>query len=338
MLDPRFLVSDIGGTNIRFAWFGDDPRERVDEVTFKIDSKTNQPYEVLSALREYLGRVKQSFSAACLGVAGEVQGDYVKMTNRPDAVRRHEVAQVLQLDESKVMLINDMPPHLACVDLLKPEELIEIQPGKTNSCGSRAVLMPGTGVGTGGAVSVEGFPHRPFPSEGGHIDFAPRNSVQDQLMQFLRPMAVAAKVNNVSNEFVFAGEGLRRMYAFLRNPQLRDLEGVPKSEEITTAVATGDLPAGDLNRATVELYLEVLGAAAGNLALMFAATGGVYLGGSICLSLRRFLTTPLFLNVFLNSGPASHRSMMESIPLRLIDYKDSGLLGAGALAKGLMTR
>ena len=338
LTDPsvRFLISDIGGTNIRLAWFAEDPRQRHDVVTFRQDPKTAKPYEVLAAFAEYLANVKQSFSAACLGVAGEVQGDFVKMTNRPDAIYRRDIARILNLNESKVMLINDMPPHLACVDLLEPDELTEIQPGKTNPCGSRAVLMPGTGVGTGGAVSVEGFPHRPFPSEGGHIDFAPRNEQQDRLMQFLRPMAVAAKVNHVSNEFVFAGEGLRRIYAFLRNPAQCNMDDIPKSEEITTAAAGPQLPAADLRRRTIELYLEILGAAAGNLALMFAATGGLYLGGSICLSLRRFLGTPLFLDAFLNSGPASHRSMMESIPVRLIDYKDSGLLGAGALARGLL--
>jgi glucokinase len=237
-----------------------------------------------------------------------------------------------------MLLINDMPPHLACVDLLLPDELIEIRSGTLDPSGSRAVLMPGTGVGVGGAVSVEGSPHHPFASEGGHIDFSPRDEQQDRLMQFLRPMAVQHQINHVSNEFVFAGEGLRRIYAFLRNPLIPNLDGVPKSEEITTAAANNDLPVDDLRRQTVELYLRILGAAAGNLALMFAATGGIYLGGSICLSLRRFLHMPVFLDEFLNSGPASHRAMMEVVPVRLIDYKDSGLLGAGALAKGLLAR
>jgi glucokinase len=338
--NPRFLISDIGGTNIRMAWFTGDPRNRNDVLTYRIDDKTKKPYEILTALKEYVAKVNQTFSAACLGIAGEVQGEFVRMTNRPDTVHRNDVAAALKIDPSKVLLINDMPPHLACVDLLLPNELIEIRPGKPNPSGSRAVLMPGTGVGVGGAVSAAGLEHRPFPSEGGHIDFAPRDAEQDRLMQFLRPMAVEQKVNHVSNEFVFAGEGIRRIYAFLQNPNAKNLgknlDGVPKSEEITTAVATSELPADDLRRRTVELYLRILGAAAGNQALMFAATGGMYLGGNICLSLRKFLSMPTFIDAFLNSGPATHRAMMEAIPLRLIDYVDSGLLGAGALAKGLI--
>ena len=336
MPEQHFLICDIGGTNIRMAWFTNDPRQRQDVITFKVDPKTGKPYEILTAIGEYLAKVNMPFSAACLGIAGEVEGDHVRMTNRPDDIQRKDVAAALNVEPSRVMLINDMPPHLACVDLLAPNELIDIRPGKANPSGSRAILMPGTGVGVGGAVSVAGAAHLPFPSEGGHIDFAPRDAEQDQLLQFLRPIAIEHHSNHVSNEIVFAGEGLRRIYAFLQNPNAKNLDGVPKSEEITTAAAAGDLPADDLRRRTVELYLRVLGAAAGNLVLMFAATGGIYLGGSICLSLRKFLSEPNFVDAFLNSGPATHRRLMESVPLRLIDYKDSGLLGAGALAKSLV--
>jgi glucokinase len=234
-----------------------------------------------------------------------------------------------------VLLINDMPPHLAAVDQLLPNELLEIYPGKPGSVGSRAILMPGTGVGVAGAVAVFGSPHQTFPSEGGHIDFAPRDEQQDRLLRFLHRLADQQQFGNVGNEFVFAGEGIRRIYAFLENPDATSLSAAPKSEEITTAVATGTLPAGDLRQQTIELYLKILGAAAGNLTLMFNATGGIYLGGSICLSLRKLLATPTFLHSFLNSGPRSHRQAIAEVPVRLIDYKDSGLLGAGALAMGL---
>ena len=335
MPDQNFLVSDIGGTNIRLAWFTENPRDRRDEITYRTDPKTNKPYEILPALKEYRSKINQKFAAACLGMAGRVEGDHVQITNRPDLIYRKDVAAALGMEISKVLLINDMPPHLAGVDLLLPSELTQIHAGKEDPTGSRAVLMPGTGVGVGGSVTVPGYPHRPFPSEGGHIDFAPRDDEQDRLMKFLRPFAVAAAHNHVSNEFVFAGEGLRRIFTFLQNPDAKNFDAAPKSEDITTAVAAGDLATDDLRRRTVELFLKILGAAAGNLALMFTATGGVYLGGSICLSLQKFLSSSLFLDAFLNSGPQTHRALLEEVPVRLIDYKDSGLLGAGALAKGL---
>jgi len=216
MPEQKFLISDIGGTNIRLAWFEGSPRDRRDETTFRTNPQTNRPYEILTAVREYAAKVNQSFTAACLGLAGRVEKDQVQITNRPDCVRRRDVAAALKLDESKVLLVNDMPPHLAGVGLLLPSELIEIQAGKPDETASRAILMPGTGVGVGGAVSVHGNPHLPFASEGGHIDFAPRDEQQDQLRKFLRPLAEKEKQNHVSNEFVFCGEGLRRIYAFMK--------------------------------------------------------------------------------------------------------------------------
>ena len=61
MPDQHFLICDIGGTNIRMAWFTGDPRQRQDVLTYKIDPKTNKPYEILTAIREYIARVKSEF-------------------------------------------------------------------------------------------------------------------------------------------------------------------------------------------------------------------------------------------------------------------------------------
>jgi glucokinase len=335
MPEQQFLIADIGGTNIRLASCGSDPRQRHHEITYRLNPATKQPFTVEEALADYLGHCPHPFAAACLGVAGRVSRNQVELTNRPDVVRRKDIARSLSIEEPRVLLVNDMPPHLAAVDKLLRSELIEIKRGTGDPAGSRAILMPGTGVGTGGSVSVPGRGHLPFPSEGGHIDFAPRDEQQDQLLRFLRPLAVSLDVGTVSNEFVFAGEGIRRIYAFLQNPDATTIDA-PKSEEITTAATTGNLPADDLRRRTTELYLKILGAAAANLAMMFTATGGVYLGGSICLSLRKFLGTKVFLDAFTNSGPPAHGSFMEEVPVYLLDYKDTGLLGAGVLAQSLL--
>jgi glucokinase len=330
----RFLIGDIGGTNIRLASFQADPRLREHEVTYRTKPETGQPYGVLEALRDYRARFIDVFGAACLGVAGRVKADEVQITNRPDLIRAADVAQVLGLDPRHVMLVNDMPPHLACVDRLLPSELIDVYRGTATADlhGARAVLMPGTGVGVGGSAFVHGVGYLPFPSEGGHVDFSPRDEEQDALVQFLRPIARAKRHVHVSQEIAFAGEGIRRIYTFLAGGKAEDVDAAPKSEVITQAVAAGNLPANDLSARTIELYLKVLGASSGNLALTMTATGGIYLGGSICLTLRNQLATPAFLEAFLNSGPETHRELMAEVPVRLIDYKDSGLLGAGVLA------
>ena len=258
MPEQKFLISDIGGTNIRLAWFEGDPRQRRDETIYRLDATTNRPYEILPAIKTYAKKINQSFAAACLGLAGQVQNDQVQITNRPDRVFRKDVAAALNLDVSKVLLVNDMPPHLAGVDYLLPAELTEICAGKLDRTGNRAVLMPGTGVGTGGAVYVAENLYKPFPSEGGHLDFAPRDQQQYDLLKHLQPMAEKHLQNHVSNEFVFCGEGIRRIFVFLARAESTD--GVPPSEEITTAVAAGNLPQSDLRQQTIELYLKILGA------------------------------------------------------------------------------
>src|SRR5262249_52465215 len=157
---------------------------------------------------------------------------------------------------------------------------------------------------------------------GGHVDFAPRDEQQDALMRFLRPIARALGHTHASNEIAFAGEGIRRIYTFLNGGTPDDVAKAPKSEEITTTVAAGGLSNHDVRARTIDLSLKILGAAAGNLALMFPATGGLYLGGSICLTLRKLLASPPFVEAFLISGPEKHRPLMEDVPIRLIDYKD----------------
>jgi glucokinase len=334
MAEARYLISDIGGTNIRLASFVTDPRQRLDEKTYKLDPKTGKPFEVLKAIEDYVAGIGASYRTACLGVAGRVRGDEVQITNRPDKIRRADVASLLKLAPEKVLLVNDMPPHLASVDKLVGQESFEIKPGTGDPGGARAVLMPGTGVGVGGAVSVAGRGHLPFPSEGGHVDFAPRDPEQERLLTYLRALAKKSGMADVSNEFVFCGEGIRRIYSFLTTPDSSELAPV-KSEQITAAVTNGEAGPDDPRRKTIDLYLKILGAAAGNLALMFTATGGVYLGGSICLQLRRELSAAPFRDAFLNSGPPQHRALLDDVPVRLIDYADSGLLGSGVLAMQL---
>ncbi len=332
--ETRYLVSDIGGTNIRLATFAADPRDRQDEATYKLNPATGQPWAVDAALADYVAHHPHAYVAACLGVAGRVRGDAVQITNRPDVIRCGDVARLLRVDPSKVRLINDMPPHLACVDRLLPGEVIDVKPGTGDPADARAVLMPGTGVGVGGAVPAGRGRHAVFPSEGGHVDFAPRNAQEEALLRFLHPLSDAVGHANVSNEFVFCGEGLRRIYTFLQTPAATAVTA-PKAEEITAAATAPGVAADDPARRTVELYVRLVAAAAGNLALTFAATGGVYLGGSILLALRHYLNAPAFAETFLASGPPQHRPFLDEVPVRLIDYKDSGLLGSGVLALGL---
>ncbi|HMO27238.1 MAG TPA: glucokinase [Tepidisphaeraceae bacterium] len=330
----RYLVCDIGGTNIRIAMFEGDPRHRTAEANYRENAKTGRAWEVVAALEDYRSRMAGELRGACFGIAGRVRDDgaWVALTNRANVtVRREEVAKVLELDPSHVRLVNDMPPHIACVDHLQPSERVTIKGGSADAGGTRAIVMPGSGLGVGGAVCCDGT-YRPFPSEGGHLGFAPRDEEQDRLLASARRLARLEGLDVVSNEYLVSGPGLRRIHACLINPDAPSLNDVPESETIAALAGRDDIPADEPRRRTVLMFTRLLGQVCGNVALIELATGGLWVGGSICLQFRDELQTDTFREPFLSSGPPAHRSLLEEIPITLIDYKESGLLGAGVLA------
>lgn len=330
----RYLVCDVGGTNIRIAMFEGDPRNRTAEANYRENARTGRAWDVVEALQDYRSRMAGELKGACFGIAGRVRDDgaWVALTNRANVtVRREEVAKVLELDPSHVRLVNDMPPHIACVDHLQPSERATIKGGTADGGGTRAIVMPGSGLGVGAAVSCDGS-YRPVPSEGGHLGFAPRDDEQDRLLVSARKLARTEGLEIVSNEYLISGPGLRRIYACLANPDAPTLSAVPESESITAMAGRDDVASDDPRRRTVLLFSKLLGQVCGNVALIELATGGIWMGGSICLQIRDELLSETFREAFLSSGPPAHRSLLEEIPITLIDYKESGLLGAGVLA------
>jgi glucokinase len=329
----RYLVSDIGGTNIRVAVFDTDPRQRLLEANYS-KRPDGTPWIIRDALADYVARTNVPIKAACMGVAGRVREGTVKITNRPDTIVRDEIAGVLGVEPAKLRIVNDMPPHLASVERLKNEEVEEILPGKPQADGARGIVMPGSGLGIGGAMWTPAG-YEPFPSEGGHLEFAPRDDEQVALLEYTRAAFAAqnpaARTLPISFENLVSGPGLRRLYAFYAKKNPTDLDALPKGEEITAVATEPSAKDDDPRRLAVNLMVKLMGQAAGNLALLLVATGGVYLGGSIGLTLRDELHSDLFRETFLSTGP-KHRALLEEIPVRLLDYKDTGLLGAGVLA------
>jgi glucokinase len=83
----------------------------------------------------------------------------------------------------------------------------------------------------------------------------------------------------------------------------------------------------------VQLFFELLGQIAGNLAISLSTIDGVYIAGGIARRYPRLLAMSRFRRGFENKG--RHRSLMERIPTRLITHQEPGLLGASYYAVGL---
>ena len=320
------LAGDIGGTSARLAYFA------AEEGKLAPLAEGRFPSREAGSLTEIVCRFAEEHrlvaERACFGIAGVVREGRVRTPNLPWSVDAFELAQALGL--SGVQLINDLEANAYGIDLLGEGDLAVLNPGIHDPAGTIAVISAGTGLGEAMAV-WDGSVHRPFPSEGGHADFAPRNELESELLLHLR-----AEHGRVSYERILSGPGLVNLYRFLR-----DRRHLAESPEVAAQMQRGDQAAA-ISRAAMEgrcplcgqaldLFVSLYGAEAGNLALRALATGGIYLGGGIAPKIVERLSRPAFMLAFTNKGRLS--PLLETIPVRVILNDRTALLGAGRYAQ-----
>ena len=230
------------------------------------------------------------------------------------------------MPEQTCHLINDLEANARGIAWLQPEDYITIHEPTVNPVGNCAVISPGTGLGEAG-MFWDGLRHHPFASEGGHADFGPRSEMEFEMMQFLK-----RDFGRVSYERLLSGPGLFNIYRFLRETSrgmeeewlTEELQGQDPAPAISAAAQSGRSP---LCEQALEIFLEILGAEAGNLALKMMATGGVWLGGGIVAKLAETLQeSSAFMSGFTSKGKLSH--VVEKIPVRVILNDQAALLGS----------
>lgn len=319
------LAGDIGGTSTRLAYFdtADGQLRPVAEERF--------PSRDAASLEEIVDRFDDAHGLtaerACFGIAGPVRHGKVRTPNLPWSVDAGELARILGIGE--VLLINDLEANAYGIDLLLPGDFADLNPGVSDPTATIAVVSAGTGLGEALAY-WDGTGHRPLPSEGGHADFAPRNELEADLLLYLR-----AEHGRVSTERLVSGPGLRNIYRFLRdtrhlaeNPAVvEEMRRGDPSAAITKAALAGEC---SLCGQVLDLFVSLYGAEAGNVALRYLATGGVYLGGGIAPKIIDRLRGPGFMLAFTAKGRLS--PLLESIPVRVILNDRTALLGAGRCA------
>lgn len=320
------LAGDIGGTKTHLAIYSNsDIPQRQHEAIYK-----SADYDSLETICQlFLAEVKVTVTKTVFGVAGPVVNGESKITNLPWLITETGLSQALHLPVEVVKLLNDLEvigyavPHLPASDLapLNSDQL-DLTLG-----GHKAIIAPGTGLGEA-ILFHHNHTYHVMPSEGGHADFAPANAIQTKLLRYL-----LKKYNHVSYERVCSGGlGIPNIYKFLKKS--RAIEG---SAEITKAIknATDPTPliiqAGiankcELCRATLNIFVSVLGAEAGNLALKVMATGGIYLGGGIPPKMLSKLRDGTFMAAFVNKGRFAE--ILARIPVYVILNENPGLLGA----------
>jgi glucokinase len=315
------LAGDIGGTNTRLAL----AEARAGGVRLRLE-KTFPSREWASleaALAGFLALRPAKVSAATIGIAGPVRNGRCEATNLPWVVDAASVAKLLRL--KRVGLINDLVANAHGIPVLRGKDLVVLNAGAKRAEGNRAIVSAGTGLGEAGML-WDGRGHRPFPSEGGHVDFAPRNRLEIELLDYLM-----SRHGRVSYERIVSGPGLVSLYHFLRDT------GRAKEPSWLAEEMRGGDPAAVISRhagegrsalcvEALDLFVSVYGAEAGNLALKVMATGGVYLGGGIAPKIVSKLREPGFMNAFTAKGRLS--PLLREIPVRVIMNARTALLGA----------
>ncbi|MCF8111965.1 MAG: glucokinase, partial [Desulfobacteraceae bacterium] len=194
--------------------------------------------------------------------------------------------------------------------------------------GTMAVVAPGTGLGEAFLVWDE-TGYRAFASEGGHADFAPAGPGQTGLLAYL-----ANRYDHVSYERVCSGMGMANIYEYFKNngytgeldcPARKVPAGQDPVPEIIKGALDKNRPCA-LCRKTLEVFVSVLGAEAGNMALKTMATGGVYLGGGIPPRILPLLESGVFGDAFVRKGRMTE--LMKKIPVYVILHSEAALLGA----------
>lgn len=323
------LAGDVGGTKTAVALFEDAASglRVLREATFP-----STEFKSLEAVvcRFLEGTSSAGIAAACFGVAGPVVDGRCVTTNLPWELDEQHLA--LAIGAPRVRLLNDLEATGYGVLALGPHELEPLQTGKARK-GNMGVIAAGTGLGE--AIIVwDGARHHVVASEGGHVDFAPRNDLEIEFLRFLRN-----EFGHVSYERILSGPGLHNIYRFLRDsggaaePQwLRDrLEREDPGAVVSEVGLAGEHP---LCARALEVFVSLYGAEAGNLALKVLAVGGVFVGGGIAPKIRATLAAGSFVAAFRDKG--RYRDLLASIPVHLVLNPRTALLGAAHLARELL--
>jgi glucokinase len=325
------LAGDIGGTKTNVALLENDG-SGVGSIVAQ-HTYPSAGYDSLEKIiSEFLASEHQPrLTHACFGVAGPVVDGRVDATNLKWDVSADAVAGLLGL--SRVSIINDLEATAYGIEALTPAQLFTLNQGKGQRGGNRALIAAGTGLGMAGIVWHDAH-YQPVPSEGGHMDFAPRNQLEIEMLEYLLKNEEFG--GHVSYERVLSGPGLFNIYTFLRDTKFAE-EPAWLAEEIrgdgdnSAAVSKAALEKkSDLAMKALEMFVEIYGAMAGNLALLMIATGGCYVGGGIAPKIIEKLKDGAFLESFTAKG--RFRSMLASMPVHVILDDKTALYGAARKA------
>jgi glucokinase len=321
----RVLAGDIGGTKTALAIV------EVMERGLTIQRFRKYPSGEFGSLEEILSRFLRGRGspppAAGFGVAGPVRAGRARVTKLPWSIGERRLEAVTGIP--RVRLVNDFVAAALGIPHVRGRQITTLRAGKAEPGGPIGLIGAGTGLGQAALFRIGGR-YEPVPSEGGHADFGPRDAVEDRLVRFLRK-----RFGRVDRDRLLSGEGLTHLYDFLKSDGF-----APESNRVSRAFLAADRAAvisrfglarrDPLCREALRLFVSIYGSEAGNLALQYRATGGIFLAGGIAPKILPALSDPIFLTSFGSKPPLE--DLLSRIPIRVVLDPRLPLFGAAVAA------
>lgn len=315
------VTVDIGGTHARFAiatvrnnGSNDGTISLSNPVT--LHTKDHASFQTAwQAFRQLQGGTLPS--AVAMAIAGPVGGEIIRFTNNPWIIRPALIAS--KLGAERYTIVNDFAAVAYAVAQTDARHLVHLAGPDVPlpNTGATTVIGPGTGLGVA-MLLREGGHYHVQATEGGHIDFAPRDAIEDAILARLR-----ARHNRVSVERVVSGPAIVDIHA-----TLAAMEGRALTERNDVEIWKAAMEGSDsLAAAALDRFCMALGSAAGDLALAHGANSVVVAGG-LGYRLRDHLTLSAFAERFRSKGRFAN--LMASMPVKLMTHPQPGLVGAAA--------
>lgn len=309
------LLGDIGGTNARFAVLP-TPGAAIRLLPRALTAQTPDPVGAIRiALEAYEGPAPRS---AIIAVATRVDAPAIRLTNAHWVIDAKAIGQALDLD--RVTLVNDYTPVAASVTVLEEAkgDLAPIGTFPQPKPGARVVLGPGTGLGAGALVPVEDR-LAILATEAGHMEFGPTNDEEAAIWPHLERVG-----GRISGEVVLSGPGLFRIAKALAAHRCVDCPfTIPN--DVLAAAREGDALAKD----ALTHFARFLGRFAGDLALTFESSGGVFIAGGIAPRMVDILQAGEFREAFDRKAP--HDDWARKVPVYAIVNPEPALEGLAAI-------
>ncbi len=309
-MNKHIIAADIGGTKTRlvFARLQQDVK-----ILYEARYQSTDFASLDAMLVHFIAAAGQQncvIDVLSLALPGAVDDDSVRLTNLPWVVSKQQLAQHFGIQQ--ISFMNDFQAAALGVDQVCREDLVVLNPGMHRNDATRAVIGAGTGLGLAW-LQGSGPDATAWSTEGGHIDFAPVNTRQIELLEFM-----LQRYTHVSVERLLSGSGLVKLYEFCSR---QSTEGVDAAWVQAEADA-GNPPARD----AMSLFVQIYGSYTGNIALLFKPEGGIYITGGIAGKIIRWMQSDDFISAYLAKGRME--AVAKKIPVNIVNDDRVGVIGA----------